>query len=595
MKTFFSSFFSSYLAAMVAIATIAGGFFLMMMLVVASGQTPVLARKSVLVLDLSKPISDKPAIEELGDFTNPLVAPPVDSIPLRDLLTCLDQAAKDDRIVGIFLTGDLNSSGLFSGWATIAELRKALEAFKASGKPIISYNLNYGEGHLFLASCADKLYLNPFGLVECNGFAAELLYFGKALEKYGIGVQVSRVGKYKSAVEPYLLDKMSDANREQIGMLLNDIGDIVVETVAQARGIDPADLTALIDGEGFASGAQAVSAGLVDGVRYYDEVLSELKELTETKPEKDLERVIEMEDYYAAISARAVHFSKNKIAVIYAEGSIVDGRNEKEVGGVTLAEYLRKARLDKHVKAVVLRVNSPGGSATASEIIQRETRLIKQEKPLFVSMGSLAASGGYWISAYADQIYAQPNTITGSIGVFGLFPNFQGLLNEHGIFVDVAKTGEKADIYSVYRPKSIAELETIQHQIDFIYDQFLDKVAEGRGLERERVHEIAQGRVWSGAEAIQLGLVDHLGGLEDTLAAVAEKAGLGDDYQVIQYQVKRDLMQSLIEELKTEASAASGGLMSTGLNDLRGLLNQLETFNDPNGIYLRLPCDLTIR
>jgi len=553
---------------------------------------PKVPDKAVLMLNLATPIADKPMTEELEAMLQNLAGGgQKDTITLRAVLDSIEHAIQDDRIKAIYLTGSVGRQGYASGWAAMREVREKLLAFRDSGKPIISYQMGLNEIDLYVASTASRLVLNPFGVVEFNGFAAQVMYYKAFFEKYGIDVQVTRVGKYKSAVEPYMLDAMSDPNREQLETLLSDLFDACVEGVAQSRGQEAGALRQLAQETGFIGAQDALTHGLVDEADYFDTVLDQLKQLTGVEPGEKMESLVSVKDYYKGVQAKKSEH-KDKVVVIYAEGAIVNGKNEKNVGGATLAKLLRRARLDDEVKAVVLRVNSPGGSAQASEVIQRETRLIAEQKPLVVSMGTVAASGGYWISAYANRVFASPNTITGSIGVFGMLPNIKEIMNEHGINVDVAKTSETADIQSLFRPKTEEELALIQKFIDFIYDEFLDKVAEGRGLDRDAVHEIAQGRVWSGTQAHQLGLVDELGGLYDAVDWVATEAGLGE-YALVEYQKPKELLDEILEDLGLSARVQRHPM--AGVYEQLGTLTRvLEACDDPNGAYARLPYDLII-
>ncbi|RTZ74351.1 MAG: signal peptide peptidase SppA [Gammaproteobacteria bacterium] len=372
------------------------------------------------------------------------------------------------------------------------------------------------------------------------------------------------------------------------------LGDLFTESltaITKSRKVKPDDLMALSRDRGALTAPEALEAGYVTAVGYYDEVLEQLRELTGTKKGKPIERQLSVGDYFAATEKKTS--GKGKVVVIYAEGMILSGDDEDEVGGDYLARLLRKAREDDKVKAVVLRVNSPGGSASASDVIQRETRLLKQEKPFVVSMGTVAASGGYWISTYADELWAEPNTITGSIGVFGLFLSIQELMNEHGLNVDVVRTSPFADIYSIFRPKTEKELSLVQRIVDRIYEQFLDKVAEGRKLDRQRVHEIAQGRVWSGKEALKLGLVDRLGGLKQAIESAAKRAELGETYTIEEYQRAEELMEVLLKELgmlPEEDDDAQSPDMRLLWQRFQGVLR----YTDRQGVYARMPFDLTI-
>ncbi|CAM2011160.1 signal peptide peptidase SppA [Acanthopleuribacter pedis] len=590
------NFLGQVLAVLVAFTIIGsvGGLFVAIGVAVGGGSDGI-KDKSLLKLNMSLPIVDKPISNDVGEAVREIAKgnEPPEGITLRTVLDSIEYAATDDRIAGIYLTGNAGG-GMRTGWANFAEVRRALIEFKASGKKIYAYNENYGERDYYLASVADNLYLNKFGFMELNGFAADMMFFKKAFEKYGVNAQVTRVGKYKSAVEPYLLDKMSDANREQITTLLNDLMTAFIDGVVESRGLTAEELNQIAQEKGVLMSDAAVEAKLFDAARDYDEVLDELREVTGTEPGKKIENVLGFGKYHAAIADKIKKSSKEKIAVVYAEGTIVDGESKKNVGGRTVARLLRKAREDKDVKAVVLRVNSPGGSAQASELILREVRLTKAEKPIVVSMGSLAASGGYWISAYADEIIAEPNTITGSIGVFGLFFNFGELMTEHGVTTDVAATHNYAATGSAYRAMSQEELDFMQDIIDFIYEGFLDRVSEGRNLPREQVAEIAQGRVWSGARAKELGLVDQLGGLEDALAAAAKRAEL-EAYQIEQFQKEMTPMENLMEKMGMNTMVQTESRAET---DLRRMISEaealLKTYNDPRGVYARLPYELEI-
>ncbi len=544
---------------------------------------------TLLVINLSVPITDKAPRQKFTDLIDGAVQKKdVGKQSLRTLVTAIRKATQNEHVSGLYLKGNVARDGYASGWAALKELREAIAAFKASGKPVITWQEGLDEETLYVVSPADEIVLNPLGLLEFNGFAAEVTYFRQAFEKYGIDVQVTRVGKYKSAVEPFLLDHMSKENREQLDSLLGDMFDEVVNGIAASRNLPPQSLHRLAREEAVIDAPTALARGLVTRVDYYDVVLERLRELTGTDAGEDIERLTGASDFLASVEKDDQ--DKDKLAIIYAEGDILSGDDEDQVAGTYISRLLRKAREDDKVKAVVLRVNSPGGSADASDIIQRETILLKKEKPLIVSMGTVAASGGYWISAYADEIYAEPNTITGSIGVFGMFLNIKKLVNEFGVKVETARTAPAADIFSLFRPKTEEELAVIQKFIDSIYDQFLDKVSEGRKLNRTAVHEIAQGRVWSGKRAKKLGLVDKFGGLEDAIAAAADKAGL-EDYSIEEYQQPGSFMDDIMEELGFTASAGTGLPMLDSLWKGAGYLLQ---HTDPKGIFVRLPYDLNI-
>jgi protease-4 len=407
---------------------------------------------------------------------------------------------------------------------------------------------------------------------------------------------VTKVGKYKSAVEPFILDKMSEPAREQSQKLMDDLWSEWKATVAADRKLTPDAIQKIADEKGILMAEEARQAGLVDKVAPYDEVLAELKKLA-GKQDKDRDfPQIELATYAQVPSDPQK--GKNRIAILYAEGEIIDGDGGAGyIGGDKLSRELRRLRMDKGVKAVVLRVNSPGGSALASELIQREVILTKKEKPVVVSMGYVAASGGYWISTYGDRIFAEPNTITGSIGVFGMLPNVKKLANEHGITFDQVSTAKLGNVASLYRPKTEAEIARIQGLIDQIYDQFLTKVADSRKLPKDAVHEIAQGRVWSGQEALKLKLVDELGGLQDAIRHAAKLAKIEGDFRVDPPGVPKKPIEKLLESLGGEKNRPmSAGLGPWGqvAGDLEHQLRVLRSLNDPMGIYARMPFELSL-
>jgi len=558
---------------------------------------PQVKDKSVLVFDLSLTIRDTdPTSSTSRAITEALSGEETDTITLRTVVDSLNAAAEDSRIVALYIDGSQTSTSSGTGFATLKEVREALERFKESGKKIIAYDVDSGEGEYYLSSIADTVILNPMGSLEMNGFSSQPMFFTGALEKFGIGIQVIRVGKYKSAVEPFVLQELSPENRQQMQALLGDLWTEFRTTVGKSRQLTPQELQAIADNQGIVLASDAIGRRLVDQVGYYDEVIAQLQELTgESETEKSF-RKIRMSTY-ADIADKPRHqqASKNKIAVLYASGEIVNGEGTvQEVGGESFAAQMRKLRLDDSVKAVVLRVNSPGGSATASEIIQREVRLTRDSKPVIISMGDVAASGGYWISTYGNRIFAEPNTVTGSIGVFGLLMNVQQIANENGITWDVVKTGRFADLQTVSRPKSPQELALIQNIVNQVYSKFLDKVAESRKLPKDKVAQIAQGRVWSGIDAKQLGLVDEIGGLDDAIEYAVKEANLGNNWKLEEYPRFQTLEERLIEEFVGNDSTKTqqpDPLMAEFLK-LKADLAILQAMNDPKGIYARLPFNL---
>ncbi|HBB32545.1 MAG TPA: signal peptide peptidase SppA [Cyanobacteria bacterium UBA8803] len=598
MRQFFQQTFASMIGSLAGLILFFGlgtGGFLFLVIAIASRDTgPQVKDKSVLVFDSSLTITDTDPSSSTSDaIGEALSGEEADSISLRTVLDSLEKAAQDPRIVALYLDASRTTTGSSTGFATLKEVRQAMERFRASGKKIVAYDVDLGEQEYYLSSVADTIILNPMGSMELNGFRSEPLFLTGALEKFGVGVQVIRVGRYKSAVEPFLLKQLSPENRQQLQALLGDLWGEFLVTVGKSRKITPQQLQAIADSQGMLMASEARQRRLIDKVAYFDQVVAELKQLTgEAKEDKPL-RQIRLATY-ADVDSKGTkaRFSKNKIAVVYANGEIVDGEGGvREVGGDSLAKQMRQLRLDEDVKAVVLRVNSPGGSATASEIIQREVRLTRNKKPVIVSMGDVAASGGYWISTYANRIFAEPNTVTGSIGVFGLLLNIQKLANNNGVTWDVVKTGRLADSRTVSRPRTAQELAIAQRVVNQIYNQFLDKVAESRKLPKQKVAQIAQGRVWSGVDAKQLGLVDEMGGLEDAIQYAVKQAKLGEDWELQEYPKVRSLEERILEKLAGDSSDRTQQQFDPLTKEflkLKADLRILQVLNDPKGVYARL-------
>ena len=594
-------FFRSLLASLAALCVfLGGGLALVVGVSMAMGAgKPVVAPHSVLVLNLSSSFPEEVRDPNPAGLIQRVVGGNEEAaLPLAGVLQALDRASRDKNISALYLTGNVVTQGFSSGPAALKELREAILKFKAdSGKPVIAYNHAWNKQEYYLCAGASRLYLNPSGVLDLTGMSAEPMFFASALKKLGVEVQVTRVGKYKSAVEPYILDKMSDANREQLTSLLGDLWSDWKEAVAADRRLAPADIQRVSDEQGMLNGTEALKAGLVDRLATPDAVLDELKSLAGRKP-SDLEfPQVDMETYLRLPVPAQGH---NRIALVFAEGEIVDGRGHAgQVSGERLSRDLRKLRLDPLVKAVVLRVNSPGGSALASELIQREIILTRSVKPVVVSMGYLAASGGYWISTYGDRIFAEPNTITGSIGVYGLLPNIQKLANEHGVGWDTVQTSRLADLTTITRPKNPAELVRVQALVDGIYDQFLTRVAASRGMTRDQVNDIAQGRVWSGRQAQKLGLVDELGGLQDAIRCAAKRAKVETDYRVdapLEPLGLVERMLRLLNDGEDHGFSRSGGGPAEELR-LRfdQALGRVQALTDPRGVYARMPFDLDFR
>ncbi len=608
MNNFLKQTFASLVGSLLGLFIFSGiGSLSLLVLLVAaisSKETvPQLKDKSVLVFNLSTKITDgSPSSSKL--LQKALSGEDEDRISLRKVVQTIDKARRDSRILAIYLDGTQGSGTSGIGYASLKEIRQALEKFRASGKKIIAYGQDWSKREYYLSSVADNIILNPVGMMEVNGLSSQPMFLAGALQKYGIGVQVVRVGKYKGAVEPYILTKFSPENREQIQKLLDDVWGEWRTTVSASRKLQPTQLQAIADNQALLEAGEAKSKGLVDRVAYIDEVVSDLKKLTASDKQDKSFRQIDLNEYAQVPDTFGGDEQKsaNKIAVVYAEGEIVDGKGgDAEIGGDRYAKIFSKLRQDNDVKAVVLRINSPGGSASAAEVMQREIRLTRQVKPVTVSMGDVAASGGYWIASDSNRIFAQANTITGSIGVFGLLFNGQKLANDNGITWDSVKTARYADSQTVSRPKSPQELEIYQRSVNRIYNMFLNKVAQGRKLTTTKVAEIAQGRVWSGETAKEIGLVDEIGGLNAAIDYTAKQAKLGKNWELQEYPRATSLEQRLFGKVIDEARTSLGmdstqvkpsNPISAEFQKLQREMETLQKMNDPQGVYARLPFNL---
>jgi protease IV len=582
-------------------ATMAGVFLLGLILLFALvSQFPqtdsiALEAQTVLVLDLSAPVVDDPVPVSMAQWVGGQAS--TAAWPLHQLLAGLQLAGQDPNIVGIHLVAGVGDTG----WANLREIRQALQKFQATGKKLSCYFPGYRERDLYLASVCDQAYLPPFSELELNGFLAELEYFRRAFDRFGIEVQVTRVGEFKAAVEPYLLDQMSAANRQQIKALLQFNFDLFLSEVAESyarRGqaqLDQQTLQGLVQERGIFTSQEAVQLGLLDGVRYQEQVAQELRSWTGQQSEQAEARFdfrqIGFSDYLAANYQADVRIDGATIAVLYAEGDILEGANSVQVGGEHLAEQLEKARLDPAIAGVVLRINSPGGSAAASEVILHQVEMLTAEKPLIISMGSVAASGGYWIASLAHEIYAQPNTITGSIGVFGMLPNVAGLAEKLGVKIEAVATGPHANLYSIYQSKSQATLDRLQVSVDQVYSGFLERVAQGRKMQINAVDEIARGRVWTGSAAADLGLVDKLGGLNDAMDRAAELAGLTDGYVSEHWIYQSSEWERLFADFVDQGE----GYLASLPDEFIQALTWLRQRNARTGVYVRLPWKLNLR
>jgi len=542
---------------------------------------------TVLYMKLDYQIPDRTTDNPFGGINfNTMEAQ--DMSGLNDILHNIEHAKTDPNIKGIYM----ELSSVPTSTATLQEIRNKLIEFKESGKFIVTYSENYSQSAYYMASVADKVYLNPEGALDLHGMATQIMFYKRLLDKLDVEMQIVRGpnNRFKSAVEPYFLEKMSEANREQMDKLLGSVWGQILSSISQSRNISVEELNKIADNlETVFDADRALEYGLVDNLYYKDQMIEELKGLTGSN--KDI-NAISNAKYAKSFSDK--NPSKNEVAIIYASGQIFDGKgNDENIYSEDLSKTIRKAREDENVKAVVLRVNSPGGSAVASAIIGRELDLTKEVKPVIVTMGNYAASGGYWISAKADYIFADPTTLTGSIGVFGTFPNAQGLLNDKiGLTFDVAKTNENADFGSITQPLTEFQYSKLQQMVVKTYNDFTNRVAEGRSLTQTYVDSIGQGRVWSGADAIGLGLVDQLGDMEDAIAYAAEKANLGNDYKVTEWPKQKDFFTRFMESMNESDKLDIA--MKQKLGAYYDYLKGLENLQKNTGIQARLPFDMII-
>ncbi len=588
MKNFLKYLFASILGVIVAFLII---FFISLGIIsaiISSQDKPLKIKpQSILMLKLDQPISDRKPSNPLAGI-NPASMGIETHIGLNEVLTNIKKASKDTNICGIYL----ELSVLQAGIASIDEIRTALLDFKKSGKFIISYADYYMQSTYYLASVSDKIYMNPVGVLNFDGLSSEILFFKKALEKLDIEPQIIRHGKFKSAVEPLINDKMSEENRLQIKTYIGSIWQHIINEVALQRGIKAEEMNAMADNLIAGSANDVYKMGLIDSVVYKDQVLDILAALSEVKNAGKLNFVTHNQYTKALKPKDEKGYSRNKIAVIYASGNIIEGeKDDNNISSEVFARTIRKAREDSSIKAIVLRVNSGGGSALASEIIWRELDLARKVKPVIASMGDVAASGGYYIVTPADTIISSPVTLTGSIGVFGVYFNAKGFFNNKlGISADVEKTNRHADFGSPFRSLDANEKQILQQVIDNVYETFITHVAEGRNMQKEDVDKIGEGRVWSGSNAKNIGLVDDFGGLNKAIEIAAEKAGI-KQYRIVELPRLKSPIEQLITELSGEAKLQK---IKQELPYQFRYYYHLQNIIDSKGIMARLPFDIEI-
>ncbi len=584
MKQFFKFMFASMLGFILTCVII---FFIALGIFHSAIKKEVVTvpKNTILHLKLNNQISDRTSNNPMKNFDFNTFKPKY--IPgLNDILKDIKKAKTDDHIKGIYL--DL--SYMPAGIATIEEIRNALTDFKSSGKFIISYSEVYTQKTYYLASVSDKIYLNPQGVLIFKGLNAQMMFLKGTLDKLDIDVQIVRHGKFKSAVEPFMLNKMSKENREQLQTYVSSIWDHIVNNISDSRGIRINKLNEIADNLLIQKPEDAVKYHFIDKLMYKDELLDEFHKQLSTKKNKKISFM--SLDKYSYVPSPKIKRFRNKIAVIYASGSIKSGEgDEQSIGSEKISKVIRKARLDTTVKAVVFRVNSPGGSALASEIIWREVSLTKKVKPVIVSMGNLAASGGYYISCAANKIIASPNTITGSIGVFGIIPNFKGLFNNKlGITFDNVKTNKNSGFISVNRPMTTYEREVLKKEIENVYQTFIKHVAEGRNMTVAAVDKIGQGRVWSGVDAKRIGLIDGFGGLDKAVKIAASMAEL-KNYRIVSMPKQKLPFVQLIEDI-TGKKHSSFIKKELGVN--YKYYDYLQSISKMKGIQARMPYMINI-
>ncbi|SHF31701.1 signal peptide peptidase SppA [Pedobacter caeni] len=591
MKEFFKYVFATVVGVILSICL-----FMVLMIAIVVGivssigddKSVAVDNNTVLYLNLDQAVTERTFSDPLSDL--PIIGDEGQkSIGFTDVIKALKEAKTDDNIKCIYL----NVSSPSAGFANMKEIRDALLDFKTSKKKIIAYSEVYTQGAYYLASAADKVYLNPEGALEFKGLSSQLVFFKGALDKLGIEAQIIRVGTYKSAVEPFISDKMSDKNREQVTAYLNGLYATFLTDISKSRNINKDSLFQIADHYKIQQPKDAEKYKMVDGLKYKDEILDELKSLSGIEKKNNLS-TITINDYAKnVIMSGKGNTNKTKIAVIYANGDIMGGEGSNDqIGSERISRAIRKARTDSNIKAIVLRVNSPGGSALASDVIWREVVLTKKVKPVIASFGNVAASGGYYIACGADSIFVQPNTITGSIGVFGMIPNFQKLMNkELGITFDGVKTGQYADIMSVNRPMTPGERLIVQNGVNRTYDAFISRVADGRKKSKSYIDSIAGGRVWVGTDAVRIGLADRTGSFNDAILAAAKKAKV-QEYRVVEYPEMIDPIKALLEN-STDKIKTHYAKQELGSNYL--IYQQIKSAIAKSGIQARMPFDITVQ
>lgn len=584
---FLRNLLASILGSMFAFGIIFVMFLIFISLVSSTEDTVSIKENSILELQLQRPISDYTGTNELDPFSGIFEQ----SQGLDEIIHAIEVAKTDHRIKGI----SINNNFTIAGLAQTQAIRKSLEEFRSEGKFIYAYADFYMQRDYYLASVADSIFMNPVGVLDFKGLSTEVLYFKELQEKSGIKMEVIRHGKYKSAVEPYLQNTMSEANRSQLSALLKSLWNSMVTDISKTRAISKEDLNTIADTLGGRMPKYAKQSGLIDDVLFYDEYENKLAHALQINNRGGI-NYSTLDDYIRYSNKKILNKGDGKIAVVFAQGEIFYGEGgPRIIGQGIINEALIKAREDDKVKAIVLRVNSPGGSALTSDIIWREVELTKKIKPVVVSMGNVAASGGYYIAAGADRIFAEPTTITGSIGVFGTVPNLNELADTIGINAEQVGTNKNAVDYSLFEPMQESFRNQVEESIEDTYQTFLQRVSQGRNMTMAQVDSVAQGRVWSGTEALEMGLVDELGNLDDAIAAAAEMASL-DTYGIKKYPKYKSGFERLMEDLEGASVQIKEKLVKNEIGEeAYSILKELKSFKEQKGIQAKMPFALDIK
>jgi protease-4 len=584
---FLRNFLAAIIGCLVAFGVVFIMFFVLISLLGSDENAVTIKDNSVLELQLQRPIADYTGSDELNPFAGIFESPQ----GLDEILHAITVAKDDERIKGI----SLNNNFILAGLAQTQAIRKVLVEFKSTGKFIYTYGDFYSQKDYYLASVADSMFMNPVGVLDFKGLSSEVLFYKDLQEKTGVKMEVIRHGKYKSAVEPYLENEMSDANRKQIKELIQSLWNSMVADIAVGRGISEADLNIIADTLGGRSPKYAKQSGLLDDIVFFDQYEQKLSNALSLSEGADI-NYINLNNYATYSNKKNLKSGTDKIAVVFAQGEILYGEGGPDIiGQGIINEALIKAREDKNVKAIVLRINSPGGSALTSDIIWREVELAKKVKPVVVSMGNIAASGGYYIAAGANKIFAEPTTITGSIGVFGTVPNISELAKDIGVNAEQVGTNANSVDYSLFEPMSEAFRNQVQESIEDTYATFLERVAQGRGISVAQADSLAQGRVWSGVDAKRIGLVDELGTLEDAIAAAANLAEI-DTYGIRKYPKYKSGFERFMEDLEGATVQLKKKIIIDEIGEEPYLvLKDLKSSMEQKGVQARMPFIMNIK